>query len=112
MSLASVVEPKRSGRLSVTWTRVLILAGLLLVWEVSLRLAGETIVIAPPSAIVNALFTQVLPDPEIRGAILLALLEVVTAYVLSIVGGLAIGLAVGSTSFSRQSLYPIVLLLY
>jgi len=112
MSLANVIERKRSGRLSVTWTRVLILAGLLLVWETWLRVAGETIVIAPPSSIVNALVTQILPDPEIRGAILLALLEVVAAYALAIIGGLATGLAVGSTNFSRRSLYPIILLLY
>jgi NitT/TauT family transport system permease protein len=111
MSLTNVVERKRPG-LSVTWTRVLILASLLLIWEAWLRLAGDTIVIAPPSSIVNALFTQVLPDPEIRGAILLALLEVVAAYALAIIGGLTIGLAVGSTNFSRRSLYPIILLLY
>jgi ABC-type nitrate/sulfonate/bicarbonate transport system permease component len=104
---------RRSARpMNVFWTRVVILAGLLLVWELWLRITGDTIVVAPPSSIVIALFTQVLPDPEIRGAILLALLEVVAAYALAIVGGLAIGLAVGSTSFSRQSLYPIILLLY
>jgi NitT/TauT family transport system permease protein len=112
MSLANAIERKQPTRLSVTWARTLILAGLLIVWELWLRLAGETIVIAPPSSIVSALFTQVLPDPEIRGAILLALLEVVAAYALAIVGGLAIGLAVGSTDFSRRSLYPIILLLY
>jgi NitT/TauT family transport system permease protein len=98
--------------MTIVCARVLILAGLLLVWELWLRLSGETIVVAPPSAIVNALFTQVLPDPEIRGAILLALLEVVAAYALAIVGGLAIGIAVGSSNFSRHSLYPIILLLY
>jgi NitT/TauT family transport system permease protein len=110
---AGAIPRKRSARgTSVVWARVLILAGLLLVWELWLRVSGDTIVIAPPSAIVNALFTQVLPDPEIRGAILLALLEVMAAYALAIVGGLAIGLAVGSTNFSRRSFYPIVLLLY
>src|ERR1700752_4737138 len=92
-------QTRSARRLNVTATRVLILAGLLLIWEVWLRLAGDTIVIAPPSSIVNALFTQVLPDPEIRGAILLALLEVVAAYALAIVGGLAVGLAVGATNF-------------
>lgn len=99
-------------RLNVVWSRVLILAGLLLAWEFWLRLTGDTIVIAPPSAIVNALFTQVLSDGEIRGAILLALLEVIAAYALAIVVGLAIGVAVGSNHFSRRSLYPIILLLY
>jgi NitT/TauT family transport system permease protein len=108
----AIVAKRSTQPLTVVWTRALILAALLLVWELWLRLSGDTIVIAPPSAIVNALFTQVLPDPEIRGAILLALFEVVAAYVLAIVGGLAIGVAVGSTNFSRHSLYPIVLLLY
>jgi NitT/TauT family transport system permease protein len=118
MSLASdidagVIARERSTRgMNAATTRVLILGGLLLVWEIWLRVAGDTIVIAPPSAIVNALFTQVLPDSEIRGAILLALFEVVAAYALAIVGGLAIGLAVGSTNFSRRSLFPIILLLY
>jgi ABC-type nitrate/sulfonate/bicarbonate transport system permease component len=108
----SIIRKRSTRQLSVVRARVLILGGLLLVWELWLRLSGDTIVIAPPSAIVNALFTQVLPDPEIRAAILLALLEVVAAYALAVVGGLAIGLAVGSTNFSRQSLYPIILLLY
>ena len=94
------------------WSRVLALAALLAVWEIWLRLNGDTIVVAPPSAIVNALFTQVLSDAEIRGAILLALLEVVAAYALAIAVGLAIGIAVGSSNFSRRSLYPIILLLY
>src|SRR6185295_7293803 len=42
----------------------------------------------------------------------LALLEVCVAYALSIAGGLALGLAIGSTDLSRRSLFPIVLLLY
>src|ERR1700741_881173 len=102
--MSSMVRKRTARGLSVVWARVLILAGLVLVWELWLRLTGDTIVISPPSAIVNALFTQVLPDPEIRAAILLALVEVVAAYSLAIAGGLAIGLAVGSTNFSRRSL--------
>jgi ABC-type nitrate/sulfonate/bicarbonate transport system permease component len=98
--------------MNVASMRVLILAGLLLAWELWLRLSGDMIVIAPPSSIASALFTQVLPDPEIRGAILLALLEVVAAYALAIAGGLAIGVAVGSSNLSRRSLFPIILLLY
>ena len=112
MATGPVARKRSTRRINVATTRVLILGGLLLVWEIWLRLTGDTIVIAPPSSIVNALFTQVLSDPEIRGAILLALLEVVAAYALAIIGGLAIGLAVGSTNFSRRSLYPIILLLY
>jgi NitT/TauT family transport system permease protein len=108
----AVVRNRSARRMSVTGMRVLILAGLLLIWEIGLRLTGDTLVIAPPTSIVRALFTDVLPDPEIRGAIILALVEVLAAYALAIVGGLVIGLAVGATNFSRRSLFPIILLLY
>jgi NitT/TauT family transport system permease protein len=53
-----------------------------------------------------------LPDAQIRSAIALTLFEVVSAYVLAVLGGLAMGLAIGSTNLSRRSLFPIVLLLY
>ena len=96
----------------IMWTRWAIVLGLLLLWEIAARLSGNANVIAPPSSIVQALFTQILPDGEIRGAIGLALFEVVVAYALSIAGGLALGLAIGSTDLSRRSLFPIVLLLY
>src|SRR6185295_6286173 len=81
----------------IMWTRWAIVLGLLLLWEIAARLGGNANLIAPPSSIVQALFTQILPDGEIRGAIALALLEVCVAYALSIAGGLALGLAIGST---------------
>jgi len=73
---------------------------------------GDPNLIAPPSAITRALFTAVLPDADIRNAILIALFEVIVAYVLAIVVGLVLGLAIGSSNLGRRSLYPIVLLLY
>ena len=96
----------------IVWTRWLILIGMLLAWEVATRLAGNSDLIAPPAAIVYALFATVLPDPDIRGAILLTLLEVISAYGLAILVGLALGLAIGATDLGRRSLFPIVLLLY
>ena len=52
ITAANSIVGKRSARpISVVWARVLILAGLLLAWELWLRLSGDTIVIAPPSAI-------------------------------------------------------------
>jgi NitT/TauT family transport system permease protein len=68
--------------------------------------------IAPPSAIVRALFANILSDPEIRSAIALTLVEVATAYALAIVVGLVLGLAIGSSNLSRRTLFPVVLLLY
>jgi len=94
------------------WTRRLLVLTALIVWEAWARLAGASELIAPPSAIVRALFTQILPDAQIRGAIGLTLFEVVCAYGLAVVVGLALGLAVGATNLSRRSLFPIILLLY
>jgi NitT/TauT family transport system permease protein len=94
------------------WTRRLLGLGALVIWEIWSRLAGNSDLIAPPTAIVRALFTDILPDAEIRAAILLALFEVVCAYALAVVIGLGIGLGIGSTSLSRRSLFPIILLLY
>src|SRR5262249_55478343 len=100
------------ARASVTTTRWLFLIAALIFWEIGARLGGNPNLIAPPSSIFQALFAAVLPDPDIRGAILLALFEVVTAYVLAIAGGLVLGVAIGSTNLGRRGLYPIVLLLY
>ena len=86
--------------------------GVLVIWEIWTRLAGNSDLIAPPSSIVRALFTDILPDAEIRSAIALTLFEVVCAYALAVVVGLALGLAIGSTNLSRRSLFPIILLLY
>jgi NitT/TauT family transport system permease protein len=100
----------RGGRIAAT--RWLIVLGVLAVWEIWTRLAGNSDLIAPPSAIARALFTTILPDAEIRAAIVLALFEILSAYGLAIVAGLAIGLAVGWTALGRRSLFPIILLFY
>ena len=96
----------------IAWARTALVLGVLLIAEVWIRLAGSTDLLAPPSSIVRALFTEILPDAEIRGAIALTLFEVVSAYALAIAAGLAIGLAIGSTDLSRRSVFPIILLLY
>jgi NitT/TauT family transport system permease protein len=96
----------------VVVARSALLAGVLAVTEIGIRLAGDSDLVAPPSSIAQALFSEILPDPEIQRAILLTLFEVVTAYALAIAGGLVIGLAIGSTDFSRRSLVPVIFLLY
>ena len=101
-----------SDSTKVAWTQRLIVIVLVLVWEISTRLAGNTELIAPPSAIVRALFADVLSDPDIRNAIALTLFEVVTAYALAVAAGLALGIAIGASDISRRTAFPIVLLLY
>jgi NitT/TauT family transport system permease protein len=114
----SIVHPQvrntampRRG-MSVAQARLFIVLGALLAWEMATRIAGNSDLIAPPSSIARALFTDVLSDTDIRSAILLALSEVIAAYALAIVVGLALGLAIGGSELSRRSLFPIVLLLY
>jgi ABC-type nitrate/sulfonate/bicarbonate transport system permease component len=100
------------AQIRVALARGAIVLALLAVWEMWTRLAGNPDLIAPPTAIVQALFTNILPDEEVRTAILFALFEVIAAYMLAVAGGLAIGLAVGSTDLGRRGFYPIVLLFY
>lgn len=88
------------------------LAGLVCFWEIAARIAGNTGLVAPPSAVLRALLTEVLPDEQIRGALSLALFEIMAAYGLAVFGGLLVGVAVGWTKLGRNSLFPIVMLLY
>jgi ABC-type nitrate/sulfonate/bicarbonate transport system permease component len=96
----------------IIFARTAVLLGILGIAEVAIRLGGNTDLLAPPSAIVRALFTEILPDAEIRRAIVLTLFEVVAAYCLAVIGGLAFGLGIGATDLSRRSFFPILLLLY
>jgi NitT/TauT family transport system permease protein len=94
------------------WTRRLLVLAFLALWEIWFRATGNPELIAPPTAILRALVTDIWSDAEIRAAILLALFEIVSAYILAVAVGLAIGLAIGATALSRRSLFPIILLLY
>jgi ABC-type nitrate/sulfonate/bicarbonate transport system permease component len=95
-----------------TVARFAILAAAVIVWELWARLGGRATLVAPPSAVVWALFARILPDPAIRAAILLAFLEIVTAYAIAVAAGFFVGLAVGWTEAGRRGLYPVLLLLY
>jgi NitT/TauT family transport system permease protein len=56
--------------------------------------------------------TDIFSDPKVTHAILLALYELMIAYALSVVVGLALGIAIGLTEIARKGVMPIVLLLY
>lgn len=88
------------------------LAVLLCLWEAGARIAGNTGLIAAPASVARALFTQVLSDADVRGALFSAVLEISAAYALAVSGGLVIGLATGWTRFGRNSMFPIILLFY
>jgi ABC-type nitrate/sulfonate/bicarbonate transport system permease component len=113
--VSSAYRPKhrlfalRDPSILLRWGTV---AAFLCFWEIAARMAGNTGLVAPPSSVASALLNQVLPDGQIREALLSALLEIAAADGLAVFGGLLIGIPVGWTKFGRNSLFPIVMLLY
>jgi ABC-type nitrate/sulfonate/bicarbonate transport system permease component len=110
----SPVKPRAamSHAARVRWLRRGVILGLIVFWQIGALLYNNPGMIAPPSTVVGALFGEVLSDASIRAAIGLTLFEIVSAYGLAILGGLAIGLAIGWTGTGRRGVTPIVLLLY
>ncbi|HEV8022288.1 MAG TPA: ABC transporter permease [Candidatus Lustribacter sp.] len=90
------------------WT----IAALLVLWEVAARLFGDPAFVAPPSAVLRALVPTVFGDPKLTAALGMALLEIVTAFVLAVIAGATVGIAIGITTLGRRSLFPFVLLLF
>lgn len=105
------VTAERFKGLSPGYARLLVIAALLVLWEIGARSDGERLFLCPPSEAFLAL-GQLFGDPKIVYAIELTVFEVVSAFVIAVVTGLAIGLAVGLQTFTRGALLPVVLLLY
>jgi ABC-type nitrate/sulfonate/bicarbonate transport system permease component len=91
--------------------RLGIIAIVLFVWEVAARRFGDPLFISPPSRVVAAFF-QLAHNREIVAAVGLTCWELLVAFTLSVIIGLALGLIVGLNRFTRGSMYPIILLLY
>jgi ABC-type nitrate/sulfonate/bicarbonate transport system permease component len=91
--------------------RIAIIMAALAVWEFAARRFGDPLFISPPSRVLVALL-QLAHHQEILGAIGLTCWELVAAFALSVVIGLAVGLVVGLNRFTRGSIYPVILLLY
>lgn len=91
--------------------RLLVIAGLLIFWEVGVRLFGDPLFMSPPSDVAVAL-VGFIHDPQVIGALETTLMEALTAFVIAIAIGLPIGLIVGLQRFAYGSFFPIILLLY
>ncbi len=98
--------------LSASAVRWLTIAALIVLWEVLARVFGDPSFVAPPSKVVPALIPTLFGDPKLTAAIGMTLFELVAAFVLSIVVGAIVGVAIGATSLARRSFFPFVLLLY
>ena len=72
MTNTQIAEPRVLTRLrlfgyTAQWLRRAVAVALLLVWEIGARTVGNSGLVAPPSSVLYALMTQILPDHDIRG---------------------------------------------
>jgi NitT/TauT family transport system permease protein len=91
--------------------RLAVIVGLILFWEIGVRLWGDPLFLSPPSHVVVALVSLVGNEPVMR-ALGTTLWELMAAFGLAVAVGLPIGLILGLQRFARGSFYPIVLMLY
>ncbi len=84
---------------------------LLLVWEIAARFFLDRDFISPPSAVLMSL-GSLLATPGVTPALWLTLYEIAVAFVLAVIVGAGVGLAVGLNRFAHRSFMPIILLLY
>lgn len=107
LPLAGAALGRRASQL-----RLLLIAAILVLLEVYGRAFADPTLFVPPTKIIQSFFTDILGDARIVRALWLCIVQIAVAYALSIVVGLAIGLLVGATSFSRTAFFPVVLVLY
>ncbi len=99
-------------RMRIRLIRLLIVVGLIVLWEIYARLFGNSSLIAPPSQVALALWPKVFGDPRVLAAVEMALVELLIAFALSVVAGTVLGVLIGLTDLGRRTAYPFVLLLY
>ena len=91
--------------------RLLLIAGLVVLWEVGVRLFGDPLFLSPPSQMIAAL-VGFLGEPDVLAALETTLWELVAAFVLAVAVGLPLGLFIGLRRFAYGSFFPVVVLLY
>jgi NitT/TauT family transport system permease protein len=96
---------------SATAIRWWTVAGLVVLWEAAARLFGDPSFVAPPSLVLRTL-PELFGDPKVAAAIGTAVLEMVTAFVLAVIVGATVGVAIGLTTLGRRAFFPFVLLLF
>jgi NitT/TauT family transport system permease protein len=97
---------------AIRLTRFALIVGVLVLWEAYARLLATSTLTAAPSQVLEEFWPKVLGAPPVRLAIGVTLIEMVVAFAMSVVFGMAIGVLIGLTNIGRRSFYPIVLLLY
>jgi ABC-type nitrate/sulfonate/bicarbonate transport system permease component len=98
-------------RLHPAVARIGIVAALLAAWEAGARAFGDPLFISPPSRVIVAI-VHLAREKDVVAAVTLTCWELIVAFALSLLIGLAVGLIVGLHRFTRGSIYPVILLLY
>jgi ABC-type nitrate/sulfonate/bicarbonate transport system permease component len=93
------------------WVRIAYVLAILLLWEVAARLYGDPLFVSPPSEVAVAVL-QIMTDGGVLRALEAALGEIIAAFALSLVVGLAAGLLIGLTRVGYHGFFKIVMLLY
>ena len=96
--------------MKLRWRSLAVVAALL-VWEIAGHTVFDPSFVSPPSAIARAL-PGLLGDSKIVRAILVSLYELVVAFVVCVIAGVAIGAAVGLHRFTLRAALPLILLAY
>jgi ABC-type nitrate/sulfonate/bicarbonate transport system permease component len=102
---------RRGPLMSPGLARLLAIVALFATWEVGARFYADPLFLCPPSQAVGAL-KHIFADPKIVNAIRVTVLEVVTAFLISVTFGMVVGLAVGLHGFTKAAILPVILLLY
>jgi NitT/TauT family transport system permease protein len=91
--------------------RLGVIALLLLTWEIAARFVVDKMFLSPPSVVFTQIHT-LFQTPGVIAALQITAWELGTAFCISVVIGLAVGLMIGLHRFTNRSFMPIVLLLY
>jgi NitT/TauT family transport system permease protein len=92
--------------------RLALIVALIVIWELYARFVSTSSLIAGPIDVVLAWWPKVIGDPRVLSAVGVTLIELIIAFALSVVFGMAIGVLIGLTNIGRRSLYPVVLMVY
>lgn len=84
---------------------------LMIGWEIAARFFVDRDFLSPPSTVLFSL-GDVFGEPGVPAALWLTLYELAIAFVLAVIIGGSIGLAVGLSRFAHKSFMPIILLIY
>lgn len=104
------MSEERSRLPAPIYTRIAFIACLLVLWEIGGRI-GSDLFFAPLSKVITS-GSAIFFEPEVVNALVTTAWELGIAFVLSVVIGLAIGLAVALNGFTYRTFHPLLLLIY